>query len=126
MIISSYLIRWVGQKWTVHEEILMGNMGLTLSKVPETVVVDAGKSSGVDAEREYDLQRRQPDWVAISLIDSLMPTNELPSLTYVVRRMRMKISWKLLLLSSKVDIVLFVHLNSTLNRGGSYMSFRGW
>jgi hypothetical protein len=58
-----------------------------------------------------------------------MQINELPSLTYVVRQMCncMKISWKLLLLSSKVDIVLFfVDLISTLNRGGSYMSFRGW
>ena len=37
-LISSYLIRWVGQMWTVHDETQMGNMGLTLSKVPATVV----------------------------------------------------------------------------------------
>jgi hypothetical protein len=56
-----------------------------------------------------------------------MPTNELPSLTCVVRRMRMETSSKLLLFSSKTDIVLFfVHLISILNRGGSYMSFHGW
>ena len=65
-VISSYLIRWVGPKWTVHEDIQMGNMGLTLSKVPATVVVTAGKSSGVDAAGECDLKRWQPDWVAIS------------------------------------------------------------
>jgi hypothetical protein len=58
---------------------------------------------------------------------TLMPTNELPSLTCVVRRMHMATSLKLLLLSSKMDIVLFyVHLISVLNRGGSYMSFRAW
>ncbi len=51
---------------TVHEETQMSNMGLTLSKVPATAVVDAGKSSGVDAARECDLQRWWPDWVAIS------------------------------------------------------------
>ncbi len=38
-VISSYLIRWVGPKWTVHEETQMGNMGLTLSKVPATVLL---------------------------------------------------------------------------------------
>ncbi len=37
-----------------------------------------------------------------------MPTNDLPSLTYdVVRRMCTRISWRLMLLSSRVDIVLF-------------------
>ncbi len=41
-------------------------MGLTLSKVPATVVVAAGKSSGVDAAGECDLKRWRPDWVAIS------------------------------------------------------------
>ncbi len=60
-VISSYLIRWVGSKWMVHEETRMGHMGLTLSKVPATVVVDAGKSSGIDAAGECDLQRWQPD-----------------------------------------------------------------
>jgi hypothetical protein len=123
-VISSYLIRWVGPKWTVHEETQMGNMGLTLSKVPATVVVDAGKSSGADAVGECDLQRWRQDWVAISYN---MPTNELPSLTCVVHRMHMAISWKLLLLSSKVGIVPFsMHLTSILNRGGSSMSFLGW
>ncbi len=63
--ISSFLILWVGPKWTVHEETRMGNMDLTLSKVQATVEVDAGKSSGVDAAGECDLQRWQPDWVAI-------------------------------------------------------------
>ena len=48
-VISSYLIRWVGSKWMVHEETWMGHMGLPLSKVPATVVVDAGKLSRVDA-----------------------------------------------------------------------------
>ncbi len=56
-----------------------------------------------------------------------MATNKLPLLTYLVHRMRMRISWRLLLLSSKVDIVLFfVNLTPTLSRSGSYMSFLGW
>ncbi len=42
-VIFSYLIWWVGLKGTVHEVTQMGNMGLTLSKVPATVVVAAGK-----------------------------------------------------------------------------------
>ncbi len=50
----------------MDEETRMGNMGLTLSKVPVAVVADAGKSSGDDAAGECDLQRWQPDWVAIS------------------------------------------------------------
>ena len=41
-------------------------MGLTLSKVPVTAVVAAGKSSAVDAAGECELKRWQPDWVAIS------------------------------------------------------------
>jgi hypothetical protein len=41
-------------------------MGLTLSKVPAVVVTNAGKSPGVDSAGECDLQRWQPDWVAIS------------------------------------------------------------
>ena len=50
----------------MHEESLMGNMGLTLSKVPATVVVDAGISSGFDAAGKCDLKRWRPDWVTIS------------------------------------------------------------
>ena len=65
-MISTFLIRWVCPKWTVHEETLMGNMCLTLSKVPAAVVADAGKSPGVDAAGECDLKRWQPYWVAIS------------------------------------------------------------
>jgi hypothetical protein len=54
-VISIYLLWWVGPKWTasVHEETWMGNMGLTLSKVPATVVVDAAG--------ECDLQRWRTD-----------------------------------------------------------------
>jgi hypothetical protein len=44
----------------------MGNMGLTLSKVPATVVVDAVTLSGADAAGECDLQRWLPNVVAIS------------------------------------------------------------
>ena len=65
-LISSFLIQWDGPKWTVHEENWMGNVGLTLSKVPAAVVADAGKSPGIDAVGERDLQRWQPHWVAIS------------------------------------------------------------
>ncbi len=65
-MISSFLLRWVSPQWIVHEETRMGNMGLTLSTVPAVVVVNAGKSAGVDAAGECDLQRWQPDWVAIS------------------------------------------------------------
>ncbi len=65
-MVSSFLIQWVGPKWIVHEETRVGNMGPTLSKVPAGVVADAGKSPGVDAAGECDLQSWQPDWVAIS------------------------------------------------------------
>ncbi len=41
-------------------------MGLTLSKVPAAVVADAGKSPGVDGAGECNLQKWQPNWVAIS------------------------------------------------------------
>ena len=41
-------------------------MGLNLSKVPAAVVATAGKSPVVDSAGECDLQRWQPDWVAIS------------------------------------------------------------
>ncbi len=58
-VISSYLVRWVGPKWTVHKETQMGNMGLILSKVAATKVVDVAKSSGVDAAGECDLQKKQ-------------------------------------------------------------------
>ena len=50
----------------------MGNMGLTLSKVPAVVVAKAGKSSVVDSSGECDLQRWQPDWVAISYVHKRM------------------------------------------------------
>ncbi len=65
-MISSHLILWVDPKWTVHEETQMGNMGLTLSKVPATVVVYAGKPSGVDAAGECDHKRWRPYRVVIS------------------------------------------------------------
>ncbi len=48
----------------MHE--ITGNMGLTLSKVPAVVVANAGKSPVVDSAGECDLQRLQPDWVAVS------------------------------------------------------------
>ena len=58
----------MGPKWTVYEETRMGNMGLTLSKVPTAVVATAVKPFVVDSAGECDLQRWhwQPDWVAIS------------------------------------------------------------
>ena len=34
-VVSSFLTRCVGPKWTVYEETRMGNMGLNLSKVPQ-------------------------------------------------------------------------------------------
>ncbi len=40
-------------------------MGLTLSKVPAVVVANAGKSPGVDSAGECDVQKWQPDWLAI-------------------------------------------------------------
>ena len=57
--------RCVGPKWTVYEETRMGNMGLTLSKV-SAAVATAGKPFVADSAGECDLQRWQPDWVAIS------------------------------------------------------------
>ena len=41
-------------------------MGLNLSKVPAAVVATAGKQVVADSAGECDLQRWQPDWVAIS------------------------------------------------------------
>ncbi len=86
-VISSYLIRWVGPKWTVHEEARMGNMGLTLSNVPATVVVNAGKLSGVDVQGSVTFRDG-----SLTGWPSLIPTNESPTLTYVVVLMRMRIS----------------------------------
>ncbi len=65
-VVSSFLARCVGPKWTVYEETRMGNMGLTLSKVPAAVVATAGKPFVADSAEECDIQRWQPDWVAIS------------------------------------------------------------
>jgi ribonuclease HI len=65
-VVSSFFSRCVGPKWTVYEETRMGNMGLNLSKVPAAVVATAGKQVVADSAGECDLQRWQPDWVAIS------------------------------------------------------------
>jgi len=65
-VISSFLFRHVGPTWIVHEETRMGNTGLHLTKVPVDIVVSAGKSSVADSAGECDLQRWQPDWLAIS------------------------------------------------------------
>ena len=46
----------------------MGNMGLNLSKVPAALVATAGKPPVVSTSGECDLQRWQPDWVAISYV----------------------------------------------------------
>ena len=48
---------------------------------------------------------------------SLMPTNELPSLTCVVHRMRMETSSKLLLLSSKMDSPLLCAIDFYTKQG---------
>ena len=58
----------IGQSPTVYEETRMGNMGLTLSKVPAAVVATAGKPFVADSAGECDLRRWQPDWVAISML----------------------------------------------------------
>ena len=65
-VVSTFLTRCVGPNWTVYEETRMGKMGLNLSKVPAAVVATAGKSPVVDSAGECELQRWQPDWVAIS------------------------------------------------------------
>ena len=67
-VVPSFLARCVGPKWTVYEETRMGNMGLTLSKVPAAVVATARKPFVDASAGECDLrvQRWQPDWVAIS------------------------------------------------------------
>jgi hypothetical protein len=45
--VSSFLICWVVPKWIVHEENQMGNMGLTLSKVPAAVFPMVGNHLGL-------------------------------------------------------------------------------
>ncbi len=55
----------------------MRNMGLTLSKVPAAVVATAGKQAVADSAGECDLQRWQPDWVAISYDHKRIASNDL-------------------------------------------------
>ena len=65
-VVSSFLTRCVGPRWTVYEETRVGNMGLNLSKVLAAVAVTAGKLFVADSAGECDLQRWRPDWVDIS------------------------------------------------------------
>ena len=65
-VISALLSRYVGSAWRVHEETRMGHLGLTMAKVSAAVVTNAGQSPAVGPTGQCDLQRWQPDWVAIS------------------------------------------------------------
>ena len=65
-VVSALLSLHVGPAWRMHEETLMGYLGLTLAKVSVEAVANAGKSSVADPAGQCDVQRWQPDWVAIS------------------------------------------------------------
>ena len=62
----------------MHEETRMGNLGLNLYKVPAVVLSMLGNHLPVWLIcREYDLQRWQPDWVAISYVHKRIAIIEL-------------------------------------------------
>ncbi len=126
------LIRWAGPKWTVHEETLMGNTSLALSKVPAAVVADAGKSSGVDAAGKCELQRWQPDWVAISyaqkriaIIDLCRPSDAYKDQPEAAATLKQGgYSSRFLALDFYTCQGWVIHHHHAWC--GSYMSFRGW
>ncbi len=106
------------------QETQMGNMGLTLSKVPATVMVAAGKSSGVDAAGECDLKRWQPDWVAIShahdrisIIDLCHPSDAYENHLEAAATLKQ---------DGYSPLLYALDYYTKQARGGSYMSFLGW